>query len=98
MLYIHQTACISPLQTLTAPLPEPVDGLYKAIEPAYEGLPANMLRRMSKSVRMGIGTAMSLFRQGARPDGILIGTGNGGMEESVKFLRQIIEYNEGLLA
>jgi hypothetical protein len=75
-----------------------VDGLYKAIEPAYEGLPANILRRMSKAVRMGIGTAMSLFRQGARPDGILIGTGNGGMEESVKFLRQIIDYNEGLLA
>lgn len=31
-------------------------------------------------------------------DGILIGTGNGGMEESVKFLRQIVDYNEGILA
>jgi hypothetical protein len=31
------------------------------------------------------------------PDGIIIGTANGGMEDCIKFLNQIIEYDEGLL-
>jgi hypothetical protein len=98
MLYIHHTACISPQQTLSGPPAGPVDGVYNAIEPAYEGLPANILRRMSKSVRLGVGAALPLIRQHGIPDGILTGTGNGGMEESIKFLRQLIEYDEGLLA
>ncbi|HEV2479320.1 MAG TPA: beta-ketoacyl synthase chain length factor [Puia sp.] len=75
----------------------PVDGVYKVVEPAYPGIPPGTLRRMSKAVRLGVGAAMPLIRQG-RIDGILIGTGNGGMEESVKFLRQIVDYAEGMLA
>lgn len=75
----------------------PVNGVYKVVEPDYPGIPANTLRRMSKAVRLGVGAAMPLIRQ-ERIDGILIGTGNGGMEESVKFLRQIVEYAEGMLA
>ena len=67
----------------------------KAVEPGYEGIPGNMLRRMSKSVRMGIGAALPLLKYS--PDGILIGTGYGGMEDSVRFLNQIIGYNEGIL-
>ncbi len=98
MLYIHHTACISPQQTLSGPLAGPVDGVYTAIEPSYEGLPANVLRRMSKSVRLGVGAALPLLQKNGMPDGILTGTGNGGMEESIKFLRQLIEYDEGLLA
>jgi hypothetical protein len=74
----------------------PVDGVYSVVEPQYTGVPANVLRRMSKAVRLGLGAALPLLKHGA-PDGILTGTGNGGMEESVKFLRQIIEYAEGLL-
>jgi hypothetical protein len=97
MLYIHQTACISPLPADGSPS-RPVNGVFQVAEPSYEGVPGNVLRRMSKCMRLGVGAALPLLRQGARPDGILIGTGNGGMEESVKFLRQIIEYEEGLLA
>jgi hypothetical protein len=110
MLYIHHTTCISPQpasflrdggSASDGPMPAeapvgPVAGVYKVIEPEYPGLPANVLRRMSKAVRLGVGAALPLLQQG-EPDGILIGTGNGGMEESVKFLRQIIEYEEGLL-
>jgi len=92
MLYIHHTTCISP-----QPGTGPVDGVYRIVEPAYPGIPANTLRRMSKAVRLGVGAATPLIRQG-RIDGILIGTGNGGMEESVKFLRQVVEYAEGMLA
>ena len=79
------------------PVVEPVDGVYKVIEPAYAGISPNTLRRMSKAVRLGVGAALPLIPQ-QRIDGILIGSGNGGMEESVKFLRQIVDYAEGMLA
>jgi hypothetical protein len=113
----------------------PVDNMLKAIEPSYEGIPGSILRRMSKSVKMGVGAALPLLSltpsnpraelalpgstdsstppskpsllssavptaspsTGLSLQGILIGTGNGGMEDSVKFLKQIIDYEEGLL-
>ena len=108
MLYIHQTSCISPQEGLDSPKegPDPrkerldspkgpVNNLLKAVEPRYEGIPGNVLRRMSKSVRMGTGAALPLLKHA--PDGILIGTGYGGMEDSIRFLNQIIEYDEGIL-
>lgn len=95
MLYIHHTSCIFPQQALDSPA-APVDGLLKAVEPHYEGIPGNALRRMSKSVKMGVGAALPLLAYA--PDGILIGTGYGGMEDSIRFLNQIIEYDEGTLA
>ena len=94
MLYIHQTSCISPQQGLDSPR-GPVNNLLKAVEPLYEGIPGNVLRRMSKSVKMGIGAALPLLIHS--PAGILIGTGYGGMEDSIRFLNQIIEYEEGML-
>jgi len=119
MFYIHRTSCISPQAGLVVP-GVPVDNLLRAIEPSYEGIPRNVLRRMSKSVKMGVGSALSLLEEvqgmagpggvaaagGATADpggatavnGILIGTSNGGMEDSIKFLKQIIEYDEGMLA
>jgi hypothetical protein len=94
MLYIHQTSCISPQVSLDVPKP-PVDNMLKAVEPSYQGIPGSVLRRMSKSVKMGVGAALPLLP--SAPRGILIGTGNGGMEDSVKFLKQIIDYEEGVL-
>ena len=53
---------------------------------------------MGKSVRMAVGSALPLLENArAMPDGIVIGTSNGGMEDCIKFLTQILEYNEGLL-
>ena len=99
MIYIHQTSSISPFPFGNGGVvPDPVDGVYRVVEPVYSGVSPNALRRMSKAVRLGVGTASPLLANTGLPDGILIGTGNGGMEESVKFLRQIIEYSEGLLA
>ena len=102
MIYIHQANCISPQNSLSqgdgGVLAGPVDGVYRVIEPGYSGISPNALRRMSKAVRLGVGAALPLLSTAGSPDGILIGTGNGGMEESVKFLRQIIDYSEGLLA
>lgn len=68
-----------------------------AIEPTYGGIPPGVLRRMGKAVRMGVGAAMQVLQNATVPDGIIIGTANGGKEDCVKFLNQIIEYDEGML-
>ena len=101
MFYIHQSSCISPQQTFhnvdLNKLHEPADRKLLAIEPSYDGIPPGILRRMGKAVRMGVGAAMPLLQNNAAPDGIIIATVNGGKEDCVKFMNQIIDYNEGLL-
>lgn len=99
-MYIHYHNCIFPQQTA---LPGGLDTLLpadgnqlKAIEPSYDGVPPGLLRRMGKAVRMGTGTALPLLKD-LRPDGIIIGTANGGMEDCIRFLNQIIDYDEGML-
>lgn len=101
ILFIHHTCCISPQMSfgeinLDSYLPA-VDGKLFAVEPNYIGIPPGALRRMGKAVRMGVGTALPLLNNTFRPDGIIIGTANGGMEDCIKFLNQIIEYAEGQL-
>jgi hypothetical protein len=101
MFYIHQTKCISPQQLfLNADLhdlKESVDNKMKVVEPAYEGIPMPILRRMGKAVRIGVGSALPLIAQNPGLNGIVIGTANGGMEDCIKFLNQVIEYEEGTL-
>lgn len=107
MLYIHHTACISPQQSFLQDklfdatmneLNHAVDNILYAAEPTYESIPSNILRRMGRAVRLGIGAALPLLKQiDTTTDGIIIGTSMGGMEDCVKFLNQIIEYNEGTL-
>ncbi|HLZ86969.1 MAG TPA: beta-ketoacyl synthase chain length factor [Puia sp.] len=103
MLYFHQAVCISPLPTfgsvdLTRPgVPQGNKLLVK--EPAYEGIPANLVRRTGKAVRMGVGVSMPILRATPVPvSGIIIGTANGGTEDSFRFLQQIIDYKEDTLA
>lgn len=72
--------------------------IYKAVEPSYQNLiPNAQLRRMGKAVRMGIGVSLPLLARNPKPDGIIFGTANGGLEDCIKFLNQIVEYNEGTL-
>ncbi|MNU65100.1 hypothetical protein D3C71_543890 [compost metagenome] len=72
--------------------------IYTAIEPSYQDLiPNSQLRRMGKAVRMGIGVSLPLLGRNSKPDGIIFGTANGGLEDCIKFLNQIVEYNEGTL-
>ncbi len=100
MFYIHHTTCISAQQTFgninIEQLKEAVNNKLQVTEPSYEGIPAGILRRMGKAVRMGVGAALPLIAQ-AETDGIIIGTANGGMEDCIKFLNQIIHYEEGVL-
>ena len=100
MFYIHQTTCISAQQTFADAdiyrLNESFDNKLQVVEPDYAAIPPNILRRMGKAVRMGVGSAMLLIKD-QTPDGIIIGTANGGMEDCIKFLNQIISYQEGIL-
>ena len=72
--------------------------LYEAIEPKYsEIIPRKLLRRMGKAVRMGIGVGLPLLKKYKNIDGIVIGTAHGGIDDSLKFLKQMVDYNEGTL-
>jgi len=101
MFYIHQTSCISAQHTSGKvdwnELLEPVDKKLHAIEPVYGGIPPGILRRMGKAVRMGVGAALPLLHSNKAPDGIIIGTTNCGKDDSMKFLNQIVDYDEGML-
>jgi Beta-ketoacyl synthase, N-terminal domain len=102
MIYIHDSVCISPQHTFGEPDPDRLvlssDGKLNAIEPSYTGVPPNIMRRMGKAVRIGVGAAMPLLADKTFiPAGIVIGTAMGGMEDCIRFLNQIIEYEEGQL-
>lgn len=102
MLYVHKTRCFSSQQTGPDTdlnqLAESRDNQLLVKEPAYPHIPPGVLRRMGKAVRMSVGAALPLLNDIPKPDGIIIGTANGGIEDCIRFLNQIIEYNEGLLA
>lgn len=100
MFYIHQSSCISHQPTFNEVdlegLKPSENNLLHAIEPKYEGVPLGQLRRMGRALRMGVGASMKLLLH--QPvDGILIATANGGIEDSILFLNQINEYQEGRL-
>jgi hypothetical protein len=72
--------------------------VYTAIEPNYlDFIPGSLLRRMGKAVRMGIGAGLPLLKERNKVKGIIIGTANGGLENCINFLNQIVDYDEGRL-
>ncbi len=103
-MYIIDMSCISAQDTYNNAIFEEgvkvqTEAQYWAVEPKYKKMiPLNLLRRMSKSVRMGVGTGIPLIDQFKDSlDGIIIGSANGSIKKSVSFLNQIVEYNEGTL-
>lgn len=101
MLYIHKTYCISAQQDLLQDnielINEPIDKKLLALEPSYEKIPQGILRRMGKSIRMGVGAALPLISETDSVNGIIIGSANAGMDDCVKFLNQMVQYDEGQL-
>ncbi len=102
MFYIHQATCVSAQQTFTNAdidhLHEAVNNKMQVIEPSYEGIPTGILRRMGKAIRIGVGTALPIVKGNDTPiNGIIIGTADGGMEDCIRFLNQIIDFDEGML-
>ena len=103
MMFITDLKAISPQRTygdefLQGEKIAHSDQVYSVIEPDYmELIPRGLLRRMGKAVRMGVGTGLPLIKSHADIDGIIMGTANGGLEDCIKFLNQIVEYEEGVL-
>jgi hypothetical protein len=100
-MFVQRSSCISPQHTFgTIDLETPVtpeNNILRVIEPKYEGIPLNILRRMGKAVRIGVGAALPIISDAEKLDGIIIGSANGGMEDCIKFLNQVIGYDEGRL-
>lgn len=100
-MYIQKTSCISAQATygnIDLQKVQPfVNGRHTAREPSYTQIPNAVLRRMGKAVRMTVGAVTGLLEQCPQPDAIIVGTANGGMQDCIRFLNQIMEYNEGTL-
>ena len=101
-MYISDSVCISPQPTFDGTFFEgntvTNNGIrYQAIEPDYaKFIPAGLLRRMGKAIRMGVGAGLPLIER-AQIEGFILGTANGGLEDCLKFLNQIVDYDEGTL-
>src|SRR5215831_10403745 len=102
MIHIHDYAAISPQTSFGEPdlshLHEYGENKLRVIEPVYEGIPGSLLRRMGKAVKIGVGAALHLLKKNPPVHGIVLGTADGGLEDCIKFLNQIVEYDEGMLA
>lgn len=102
-MFIKETIAISPQETFNNKFFKngtiKIEGTkYFAIEPHYEDfIPIKHLRRMSKALKMTIGAYTHLKKDPPGFDAIIIGTALGGMEGSINFIDQIINYDEGLL-
>jgi 3-oxoacyl-(acyl-carrier-protein) synthase len=104
-IYINGSGCISHQNTID------INDFFEnaqiasqqrlaAQEPDYKNyVPANMLRRMSHIIKMGVAAAKISLQQAKieNVDAIITGTGLGCFEDTDKFLRAIIENNEQLL-
>jgi 3-oxoacyl-(acyl-carrier-protein) synthase len=100
-IYINGSASISPQRTF--------DGSFLADPVNYTGnvlncqipdfrtyLPPAQLRRLSRMLRVGLTASIICLRNSGveSPDGIITATGYGFLEDTEKFLREIIERNE----
>ncbi len=104
-IYINGTGCISHQNTIdVADFFENAQVACQqrlvAQEPDYKNyVPANMFRRMSHVIKMGVAAAKISLQQAEieNVDAIITGTGLGCFEDTDKFLRAIIENDEQLL-
>jgi 3-oxoacyl-[acyl-carrier-protein] synthase II len=80
---------------------EPLAGdLLYCREPEYKNLiPPMQLRRMSKTIRIGVAAAKICLRETGleKPDAIHIGSAYGVLDDSEKFLNNLIEQQEQTL-
>ena len=102
-MFIKDLSCISAQRTydetfFNTKLKINTGNRYMALEPGYGDLiPGSLLRRMGKAVRIGVGAGLPLIRRNPELEGIILATTNGGLEDCLKFLNQIVDYSEGTL-
>jgi hypothetical protein len=104
-VYLLASASVNPVTELPdTALPAAVarqEGMRRTVrEPDYKiYIPnANLRRRMSRVIKMGVAAAMQCLSQTRRqPDAIITATGFGCLIDTEKFLKNIIENGEELL-
>ena len=103
--YITGTACISPQNTIDGEWffdsINPANGdFFDALEPSYkEHIAPNLLRRMGRSIKMGV-TAANLAiieAEVKKVDAIITGTGLGCFDDSERFLLAMLDNDEQFL-
>ncbi|MDC3388611.1 beta-ketoacyl synthase chain length factor, partial [Flavobacteriaceae bacterium] len=94
-LYIKSTACVSPLEitetdkSFEFSMPElTAAGNLHVVNPNYkELLSLNSIRRISKFNKIGVFAALKCVQNFTNPiDGIIVGTGIGGFQNTEKFI------------
>lgn len=77
------------------------DTYAKIVEPDYKEIiaNANMRRRMSRIIKMGVASALTCLddKQDLPLDAIITATGWGCLDDTEKFLKDLIKYDEGAL-
>lgn len=105
-VYITGTGCVSPQNSLSddfinEEVVEQNERFLQITAPKYRDyIDPKKLRRMSKIIRMGMVSANVAMKDSGieKPDAIITGTGMGCQADTEKFLNQMIDDNEGLLA
>jgi 3-oxoacyl-(acyl-carrier-protein) synthase len=111
-IYINGLGNVSPQNTTDSSqfLEEPLSfeaSQLRCIDPGYrEFIPAEMIRRMGRIIKMGVAASKLCLRDAAAgsataediiPDAIITGTGLGCVEDTEKFLASMIRNNEEFL-
>ncbi|ELR71309.1 3-oxoacyl-(acyl-carrier-protein) synthase-like protein [Fulvivirga imtechensis AK7] len=104
--YISGTAAITPQHTFDTGryLEEWVDhqtSYLSATEPAYrEIIDPKLLRRMSRIIKMSVASAYKAMQMAKVeiPGAVIVGTGLGCVQDTEKFLKEIIDNEEGILS
>ncbi|AVR46416.1 3-oxoacyl-ACP synthase [Christiangramia fulva] len=103
-LFINAIAAISPQPEDVfegASIIEYHQNILPALDQEYKAfIKPMLLRRMSKAVKMGLVCSKKVLEEVKieKPDAIIVGTGQGCMQETEKFLEQILDSNEELLS
>lgn len=104
--YITATAAISPQPTfqeegLLSEIVVPENSYFSALEPSYKELiDPKLSRRMSRIIKMSVASASQCLQKAGveQPGAIVVGTGLGCLQDTEKFLVELLENTEGLLS
>lgn len=104
--YIAGTAAITPQHTFDADnyLTNWVDHqarYLQAAEPEYrELIEPRLLRRMSRIIKMSVACAFKAMNDAeiSAPGAVIVGTGLGCIQDTEKFLKEIVDNEEGILS
>ena len=99
--FINGLSCISAQPSFSGDFPmqfceNSKEAVLFAMEPPYKDyIPPAAIRRMSKSVKMGmVAASVALERAHLTPQAIFVGTGMGCLQDSEKFLKTLLDNQE----